>query len=200
MERVWNSYKHMRDVWWTYTWIKRPVSCREHNGYLSHILTFSSLQTLRSISRISGWVAGAIERNRRSKRDRDRWCPSRSPRRTPLFRKRATLPSRNRVLGQWRSSARRRTLAYPPPLSLFTLVNVDDRYEPSNLASGISRRWRWRCRPEPPISEYRRDNYFYLTLPFLHLFSFPNPAQFELRSPFCPNRFVISLNYRIVFL
>lgn len=162
------------------------------------------LQTLRSISRISGWVAGAIERNRRSKRDRDRWCPSRSPRRTPLFRKRATLPSRNRVLGQRRSSARRRTLAYPPSLrrcrfSLWRTSTIDTRRRISRLESrgddddDVGRN-------HPFLNTGGRDNYFYRTLPFLHLFSFPNPAQFELRSPFCPNRFATVSSFRSIIV
>jgi len=89
---------------------------------ISRILTFSSLQTLRSNSWISGWVAGGIERNRRRKRDRDRWYPSRSPRRTPLFRKRDLTfqelrPWTTEVIGSERSS--RLSAIIPPSLLHF---------------------------------------------------------------------------------
>lgn len=81
---------------------------------ISRILTFSSPQTLRSISRISGWVAGAIER----KIDGERGIEIDGGR--PVLQgelryfANATLPSKNRVLGRRRSSARRGTLAYSP--------------------------------------------------------------------------------------
>lgn len=96
-------------------------------------MSWPSLQALRSISRISEWVAMMkVKKNRRSKGNRDRWSPSHSSRRTPLFRKRdlTFLERLNRVLGRRRSSARRGTLVRLPlpRRHRFTLVNVDDRY------------------------------------------------------------------------
>lgn len=105
-----------------------------------------------------GMKVTGVEKNRRSKGNRDRWSSFHSSRRTPLFRKRdlTFLERLNRVLGRRRSSARGGTLARPPlpRRRRITLVNVDDRYGPSNLASGVSRCWQWRRRRR---RRYRTD-------------------------------------------
>lgn len=206
-----NAYKieiKMTDVW--RAWIKRPVSHVENIMDIFCILTFSSRQTLRSILRISGWVAGAIERNRRKKRDRDRRWPSRSPRRTPLFRKRdltfqESRPWTTEVIGSERNS--RLSAVTPrspsPPSPRFGERRRSIRAVESRVRRLAVPR---RCRCRQPNGGGRnnrfsntdtdkRENCFYLTL------SSPRfPTQFELHSPFRPNRVATVLSFRSIIV
>lgn len=118
---------------------------------------------------------GTIERNRRRKKDRDRWYPSHSPRRTPLFRKRdltfqESRPWMTEVIGSERNS---RLFAVTPPSSLhFGERRRSIRAVRSNLASGVSWCRGWRCRSSAgrnnrfsnTTNTDRRENRFYLTL------------------------------------
>lgn len=170
------------------------------------ILTFSSRQTLRSISRISGWVAGTIERNRRKKRDRDRWWPSRFPRRTPLFRKRdltfqESRPWATEVIGSERNS---RLSAVTPRSPSPPSLRFGERRRSIRAVESRVRRLAVPAmsagRNNPFSNTDKRENCFYLTLSSPRLSTFPNPVRitFAISSQSGRNRFAISLNYRIV--